>query len=195
MNKKYNALQTRRTPFSGMLFAILMLFGISQTAFAQVTTNSGSGLAPTYASLNLAITALNATTITAPVIITLTANEIAPVGGYSITAQGTATNTIIIQGFVSAGTITASPALVVGVVTDAIFKLIGADFVTIQNFTMQENAVNTISATAASNNMTEWGVALLYASTTNGAQNNTIQNNTISLNRAYSNTLDRKSVV
>ena len=36
--------------------------------------------------------------------------------------------------------------------------------------------------------MTEWGVALLYASTTNGAQNNTIQNNTITLNRTYLNT-------
>ncbi|MBK6749590.1 MAG: hypothetical protein IPG67_06160 [Acidobacteria bacterium] len=36
--------------------------------------------------------------------------------------------------------------------------------------------------------MTEWGVALLYATTTNGAQNNTISNNTIDLNRTYQNT-------
>ena len=36
--------------------------------------------------------------------------------------------------------------------------------------------------------MTEWGVALLYASTTNGASNCTIQNNVISLNRTYQNT-------
>ena len=35
--------------------------------------------------------------------------------------------------------------------------------------------------------MTEWGVALLYTSLTNGAQYNTIQNNTISLNRNYIN--------
>ena len=36
--------------------------------------------------------------------------------------------------------------------------------------------------------MTEFGVALFYVTTTDGAQNNTIQNNTISLNRTYLNT-------
>src|SRR5207248_1750320 len=38
------------------------------------------------------------------------------------------------------------------------------------------------------NNMTEFGVALFYVTTTDGAKNNTIQNNTISLNRTYLNT-------
>lgn len=52
---------------------------------------------------------------------------------------------------------------------------------------MLENPANTTTA-AASNNMTEWGVAVLYASTTNGAQNITIQNNTIDLDRTYQNT-------
>lgn len=52
---------------------------------------------------------------------------------------------------------------------------------------MQENPANSTTATGT-NNMTEWGVALLYASLTNGAQNNIIQNNTISLNRTYLNT-------
>jgi trimeric autotransporter adhesin len=52
---------------------------------------------------------------------------------------------------------------------------------------MQENAANTTTA-AATNNMTEWGVALLYATLTNGSQNNTIQGCTISLNRTYLNT-------
>jgi trimeric autotransporter adhesin len=155
------------------------------SSFAQVTTNSGSGLAATYPDLASAITALNAATITSPVVITLAGNETAPVGGYSITAQGSAANTIIIEG--SASTITASGALVAGTLTDAIFKLTGADYVTLRNFTMLENAANTITA-AATNNMTEWGVALLYATTTNGAQNCTIQGNTITLNRTYQNT-------
>ena len=52
---------------------------------------------------------------------------------------------------------------------------------------MQENAANATTA-AASNNMTEWGVALLHVSVTDGAQNNTIQGNSISLNRTYRNT-------
>ncbi len=162
----------------------LLLAGMINVSSAAVNTNSGSGLNPTYPDLATAVTALNAATITSPVTITLTANETAPAGGYSITAQGSATNTIVIDG--AGFTITANGALTAGALNDAIIKLVGADFVTIQNFIMQENAANTTTA-AATNNMTEWGVALLYASTTNGASSNTIQGNTISLNRTYQN--------
>ena len=47
----------------------------------NVTTNGGSGLAATYATLGDAIDALNIATITSPVVITLNANETAKVGG------------------------------------------------------------------------------------------------------------------
>ena len=115
--------------------------------------------------------------------------ETAPAGGFAITATGTSTLGIK---FVKSGsganpTFTAPTPQASGALNDAIFKLIGADYITIDGFTLQENAANT-TTTTASNNMTEWGVALLYASTTNGAQNNTIQNNTITLNRTYTNT-------
>ncbi|MBK7852321.1 MAG: lamin tail domain-containing protein [Bacteroidetes bacterium] len=163
----------------------LLLAGMINVSSAQVNTNSGSGLAPTYPSLAAAVTALNAATITSPVTITLTASETAPAGGFSITAQGSATNTIVIDG--AGFTLTAFTPQTAGALNDAIIKLVGADFVTIQNFIMQENAANTTTA-AATNNMTEWGVALLYATTTNGASSNTIQGNTISLNRTYQNT-------
>jgi hypothetical protein len=169
-----------------ILFLLLLISVIGlQQLNAQVTTNSGSGLSPTYPSLDAAITALNGAAITSPVIIQLTGNETAPVGGYVITAEGSAANTITIQG--SSSTITANAGLVVGSLNDGIFKLQGADYVTIQNFTMQENVLNVVTV-PATNTMTEWAVALLYASTTNGSQNNTIQNNTISLNRLYGNT-------
>ncbi|MGK4568339.1 beta strand repeat-containing protein [Flavobacterium sp. 3HN19-14] len=116
--------------------------------------------------------------------------ETAPAGGFNITATGTATRGIA---FVKSGaganpTFTASPSQTVGSVSDAVFKLVGADYITLDGLTMQENAANTVSGTAATNNMTEFGVALLYASLTDGAQNNTIKNNTISLNRTYLNT-------
>ena len=150
----------------------------------NVTTNGGSGLALAYATLEDAINALNLATITSPVIITLTGDETAPAGGYQITAQGTATNTITIQGNISI--ITANNLQIVGSRTDAIFKLIGADYITLQNFTMQENGANTVN-TLASNTKTEFGVGLFFASTTNGSQNNTIQNNIISLDRLYQN--------
>jgi Calx-beta domain len=153
---------------------------------AAVTTNGGSGLAGTYPDLASAITALNAATITSPVVINATGTETAPVGGFTITATGTAANTITIDGG-GTTTITAFTPQTSSILHDAIFEIVGGDFITISGFTMLENAANT-TTTAGSNNMTEFGVALFYATTTNGAQNNTIQNNTITLNRTYQNT-------
>src|SRR4030095_12343126 len=114
--------------------------------------------------------------------------QTAPAGGYAIniaTNLPTLSDPLILQG--NANTITAPNPQASGTLNDAIFKIIGSDFITITGFTMQENAANT-GSNPPNNNMTEWGVALLYATTTNGAQNITIQNNTISLNRTYQNT-------
>ncbi|WP_035656356.1 beta strand repeat-containing protein, partial [Flavobacterium enshiense] len=169
---------------SSLVLGVLLTVFASVTGMAQVTTNGGSGLNPTYSDLAAAITALNGATITSPVVITLTGNETAPAGGYVITAEGTIANTITIAG--AGSTITASGTLTAGSLSDAIFKLQGADFVTLQGFTMLENPAN-ITTAEGSNNMTEWGVALLYASATNGCQNVTIQNNTIDLHRMYQN--------
>jgi hypothetical protein len=164
------------------LLTIGLMLNMTGKVDAQVTTNGGSGLAANYATLADAITALNSATINSPVVITLTGNETAPAGGYSITQLGgTVANTITIQG--SGSTITAYTPQVVAQKFDAIFKIIGGDYITIQNFTMQENSGNTV-ATLASNTMTEFGVALFAATATNGAQNNTIQNNTITLSSA-----------
>jgi len=177
---------------------LLILTGILFVgiANAQVTVtvnnpaNTTPNLQPSYASLALAITDLNAiTAISGPVGLTCAAGtETAPAGGYVInfTAATTLTNDVSIYGDLGV-TITASPALTAGALNDGIFKIIGSDYVRIQGFTMLENAANTITA-AGTNNMTEWGVALLYATTTNGAQNCTIINNTITLNRTYQNT-------
>jgi hypothetical protein len=119
--------------------------------------------------------------------------QTAPAGGYVIggsTAHpsviGNTSSTPIL--FIGNGnTITAPNPQALGSLVDGIFKLIGADFVTIEGFTMIENTLNTV-ATAASNNMTEFGVALFYVTTSNGSQSNTIKTNTISLNRNYQNT-------
>lgn len=121
------------------------------------------------------------------------ANLLTTGGGYIIGGTGSvvltttsAANPVIIQG--NGNTVTAPATHVVGQLNDGIFKLIGADWITITGFTIQENAANTVTA-AATNNMTEWGVALLYVTTTNGCQNITIQNCTIDLNRTYTNTI------
>lgn len=168
-----------------LLLFCLATFGIS---LAQpVATNGGSGLAPTYPSLAVAIAALNGVTITNPVVITLTGNETAPVGGYAITQLGgTALNPITIQG--ASSTITAA-LQTPGNQNDAIFKIIGGDWITIQNFTLTENPANLVLSPISANDMTEFGVALYPASTTDGAQNNIIQNNTIILNFNYPNSI------
>lgn len=183
-----------RNIYSKLLLGLLLFFATVSVSAQVTVTNPGNttpGLAATYTDLAAAVTALNAqTAISGPVTIAVDPGnpQTAPNGGYTITALLTgasSTNTVTFEG--NANTITASAALTAGVLHDAIFEIIGSDYITIQNFTIQENAANIITA-AGTNNMTEFGVALFYATTTNGAQNITIQNNTIDLNRTYQNT-------
>ena len=148
-----------------------------------------------YPDLSSAITDLNAQGVGAGGVTlnVLAGNpQTADAGGYVVGGPGSLVLTttgpgspVIIEG--NGNTVTASATQVVGSLTDAIFKLVGADYITIQDFFMQEDPANT-NTTPATNNMTEWGVALLRVDQTDGAQNNIILNNTISLNRAYSNT-------
>lgn len=179
-----------------LLFAVMLCMSLH--ARAQVVTvinptNTTPNLAAGYTSLANAITALNAiTSINGPVTISLTAGnfQTAPAGGYVIqfanaSVVTTAANNVVFEG--NNNLITASSFLAAGSLTDAVIKIIGADFITIQNFQLRENPLNT-TTTPGSNNMTEWGIALLRASTTNGAKNNIILNNTITLNKSYSNT-------
>ncbi|HRD54592.1 MAG TPA: hypothetical protein PKY96_18275, partial [Flavobacteriales bacterium] len=170
---------------AGMLGAALALTGSHLNA--QVTTNGGSGLALTYPDLASAITALNAATITSSVSISVDPGnpQTAPAGGYAITQLNPTAFTIGIDG--NGNTITSSTALVAGSLNDAIFKIIGGDRITISAFNMIEDPANTNNV-AGTNNMTEFGVAVFYASTTDGAQFITIINNTIDLNRTYPNT-------
>lgn len=172
-------------------FATLFVLLIAGTSNAQLT---GTKTVPgDYASFAAAITDLNTQGVGAGgVIINVAAGftETAPAGGYAITTlSGSAANPIVIKkdGAGLNPTLTAAAGQTAGSLNDAVIKLIGADFVTIEGFTLQENPVNTITA-AATNDMTEWGVALLYATATDGAQNNMIKNCTITLNRVYQNT-------
>ncbi len=159
------------------LFLFTFLF-ILNVGTSQVTTNTSSGLSATYPTLDAAILALNNAIITSPVVITVNGNETAPSSGYTITAQGTAINTITIDG--NQYLITASATHPMGTFNDAIIKLVGADYVTLENFVLRENPLAT-NAAPTTNTVTEWGIALLAESRTNGSQNNIIQNNNISL--------------
>ena len=183
----------RSKSFAVFLTAIgLTLFASS--SFAQALTGT-KNIPGNYATLAAAIADLNTEGVGAGgVTLNLIAGnpQTAPAGGYVVGGIGSqvlitssAANPVIIQG--NNNIITAPAPQAVGQLHNAIFKLIGADWITIQGFEMLENIGNTITV-AATNNMTEWGVALLYVATTDGAQNNTIQNNLIDLNRTYQNT-------
>ncbi len=168
------------------VFAFLLFFSNTDLKAQLSVTKNIHG---DYADLALAIADLNTQGVgVGGVTLNLLAGnpQTAPAGGYAITTlTSTSTDPIVITG--NGNTITASSSLTVGALNDAIFKVIGGDFVTIQGFTLTENVANTVTA-AGTNTMTEWGVALLYATTTDGSQNCIIQNNTITLNRTYQNT-------
>jgi trimeric autotransporter adhesin len=176
------------------LITLLSLLIITQWTFGQL---SGTKNIPgDYATLAQAISELNTQGVDAGgVTLNLLAGnpETAPVGGYLIGGAGSlvltttsSTSQVTIQG--NGNTITAYSPQASGILHDAIFEIVGADWITITGFNMVENAANTTTTPTTSNNMTEWGVALLYVTTTNGAQNNTISNCTIDLNRTYQNT-------
>lgn len=190
IKSKLNKIVDEKNKFALFFFILFSAFSTS----AQVTVTSATGTSPSanYLTLASAITAINdGTTHTGTILCEVIAGhvETAPVGGFSISATGTSTSTIT---FIKSGTgsnpaFTASGALVSGTLTDAIFKIIGGDFITIDGFTMLENAAN-VTTVAGTNNMTEFGVALFYATATNGCQNVTIRNCTIDLTRTYQNT-------
>ena len=100
------------------LVAIIALIAIfSQNLFAQLTGTKN--IPGDYGTLALAITDLNAVGVGAGGVIfnVIAGNpQSAPAGGYSITATGTAANTIVFQG--NGNTVTSSSALTVGALND-----------------------------------------------------------------------------
>ena len=181
------AFQGNAGVFARALCASALAVGLIGAAQAQVTGTIN--IPGTYPDLAAAITDVNAVGVGAggATLNLLAGNaQTAPAGGYSITTPTTsAANPLAIVG--NSNTVTANATLTAGALNDAIFKIIGSDNVTLSGFTMNENAAN-ITTAAATNNMTEFGVALFYTSATDNSQNITLQNNVIALNRNYQNT-------
>jgi hypothetical protein len=200
MKKNYSSLYlTKNNKFLKGLFLTITLLFFGNSINAQITvTNTGNAtpaLATTYTTLNAALTQLSlATSFSGPVVITVDSSsytETAPVGGFVISysaATSSATNNVIIDG--NGASFTAAAGLTTSNYNDAIIKIKGSDFITIQNFKLYENAnVSAADLLPSSNKMTEWGIALLYKTTTDGCQNITLKNNTIDLNKNYINAI------
>lgn len=179
------------TFYFSTIFLLSSVWGKAQTCPTAAFSGTYTIPSTCFPDIASAVSALNTYGVSGPVTFDVDAgyNETAPTGGYVLTATGTASNPIIFQktGSGSNPTITAG-LQVAASYNDAIFKLSGSDYITFEGFTLQENASN-ITATPASNTMTEFGFALYLATATNGAQNNTIRNCTISLNSTYVNSV------
>ena len=131
---------------------IIGLFFSSVTIGAKAQLTGTLNIPGAYATLALAITDLNAQGVgVGGVTLNLVAGtpQTAPSGGYVIGNAGnilvgatnpTAANPVVIEG--NGNSITAFTTQTAGSLNDAIFKLIGADYITLQNFTIQENAAN-----------------------------------------------------
>ncbi len=175
----------------GALAPLLLAATVLFSPGAQAQLSGTKNIPGDYPTLDAAITDLNTVGVLGGgggVTLNLLAGnaQTAPAGGYAITTiTGSSADPIVLEG--NGNTITAFAPQTAGLLHDAIFEIRGADYVTLRNFNLREDPANTTTA-AASNNMTEWGVAVLYDTTTNGAQNVTLQNNIISLNRTYQNT-------
>lgn len=189
MDFAYGKARVGQTPLAPT--SINVNFAAATTGALNGTYYIPSACFPTVAS---AVTALNSFGVSGAVTFNVLAGytETAPIGGFNITGTGTVANTITFKKFGTGANPTfTAPAQTSGVLTDAIFKIIGGDYITIDGFTMQERSFSPTGTdtTAGTNTMTEFGVAMLVViSANNGAKNNTIQNCTISLNKTYTNT-------
>jgi hypothetical protein len=82
-----------------------------------------------------------------------------------------------------------APTWTAGGNTDGIIKIVGGDYITFDGFTLEENPLNTVVTTGATNTMTEIGIGLFLSAANNGAQNNTVKNCVISLNNSFPNSI------
>ncbi|HEX2682654.1 MAG TPA: hypothetical protein VHL77_01900, partial [Ferruginibacter sp.] len=163
------------------LLLTILLATVTNAQLTGIKTIPG-----TYATIAAAITDLNTQGVGAGgVIFNIAAGytETAPVGGYNVTATGTAANTIVFQKS-GAG---ANPRVTapVGTITltttsaavDGIFTFNGSDYITIDGIDLLDN--NTSGAA-----MMEFGYGFFKPSATDGCQNNTIKNCVITMTNA-----------
>ena len=180
-----NGLSNQRKNYPQILILSVVLLSVLKPASAQLT---GVKYIPgDYATVAAAVTALNTAGVGVDgVIFNVAANHTETIASViSLTATGTAANTIVFQK--DPGTSGANPLITAytgGTATpasatqDGIWRLVGSDYVTIDGIDLSDNPANTINPTTM-----EYGYALYKAATTNGCQFVSIVNCVITLNR------------
>ncbi len=164
---------------------VLVLSADGQVPVSGIKTIPGD-----YASIQAAINSLNANGVGAGgVTITIDQGygEIAPAGGFRLTATGTETSPIVFQtngigvhSYIVApvGTVSVSSS---SSALDGVWAFVGSDYVTIDGIDLVDN--NTITMVSGSDmpELMEYGYGFFKRTSTNGCQNNTIKNCVIKL--------------
>ena len=169
------------------IYLLLVVAFYATISHAQVTGTKTIGT--DYATIAAAVTALNTSGVGAggaTINIPAAYTETAPSGGIVLgsTVLNATLSTANQLKFVKTGT-GANPLLTAqtggtGTTNDGIFKLAGADWVTIDGLDLKENTANTGNA------LMEWGYALVNlnaAAPFDGVQNSTIKNCAVTLNK------------
>lgn len=161
------------------LLFVMMLATI--VANAQVTGTKN--IPGDYATLEAAIADLNAVGVGAGgATINLNIPETAPFGGYvlggaTLNASTSAANPLTING---GGNLITAWAGGVNTLSDAVFRVAGTDYVTLNQLNIVENVANTTSTTQM-----ERAIALMSLSSTDACQFVTVQNCNIQLNGVF----------
>lgn len=137
----------------------------------------------TYTSIASVITAMNQQGVFGNVVVAIAAGytETAPLGGYSLTATGTSTSTILFQ---KSG-VGANPLITAysggsgtpgSANQDGVWRLIGSDYVTV-------DGIDIVDLNTSNPETMEFGYGFFKMNGIDGCQNNIIRNCTITLNR------------
>jgi hypothetical protein len=172
------------------LLTLVVVCSFSLSSWAQVTVAGGTTAAGSFTSLENALNAVNSQPATGAITITIagpyTETAATPqgftLGSATLNPSLSATNTITLSK--TGGTVTlyggaGGTATSASPIPDGIFKLVGADYVTIDGINF--NDANVTAAFAVS--LMEFGIGLFKLDGTDGCQNNTIKNCAITLNR------------
>ncbi len=171
------------------LLTLVVVCSFSLSSWAQVTVAGGTTAAGSFTSLENALNAVNSQPATGAISITIagpyTETAATPagftLGSATLNPSLSATNTITLSK--TGGTVTLNGAAggtnTTGATPNGIFKLLGADYVTIDGINFAD--ANQTAAFAPA--LMEFGIGLFKLDATDGCQYNTISNCTITMNK------------
>lgn len=165
------------------VMAMIVLF--AQTSFSQL--NGSYTIPGSYATISAAVTALNTSGVSGPVVFNVAAGHTETSANITLTnTTPNSTNTVTFQKSGAGANPLITAAAGTSTTLDGIIKFGGTDYVTFDGIDVRDPITNTTTTTQM-----EWGYAVLKASATDASQNIIIRNCVINVNThttIYTNT-------